>query len=112
MTDTTTRFFEGLKVRGHEPRLKKVKASLRFDLTNGEQANRWHVVIDKGDIAVSHKNAKADCVVRAETTVFDGIANGEVNAVAAVLRGAIVVEGDPELLVLIRRLSPAPGTES
>ena len=39
MTNTTTRFFEGLKARGHEPRLEKVKASLRFDLTNGKQTN-------------------------------------------------------------------------
>ena len=112
MTDTTTRFFEGLKALGHEPRLKKVKASLRFDLTNGKQTNRWHVAIDKGDIAVSHKNAKADCIVRAETSVFDGIASGEMNPVAALLRGAIGIEGDPELLVLIRRLSPAPGREA
>ena len=109
MSNATTRFFEGLEARGHEPRLEKVKASLRFDLTNGKQTNRWHVAIDKGEIAVSHKNAKADCVVRADSSVFDGIASGEVNPVAAVLRGAIAIEGDPELLMLLRRLSPAPG---
>ena len=91
MTNATTGFFEGLEARGHEPRLGKVTASLRFDLTNGKQTNRWHVAIDKGEIVVSHKNAKADCVVRADSSVFDGIASGEVNAVAAVLRGAIVV---------------------
>jgi putative sterol carrier protein len=112
LTNATTRFFEGLEARGHEPRLEKVKASLRFDLTNGKQTNRWHVAIDKGEMAVSHKNAKADCVVRADSSVFDGIASGEVNAVAAVLRGAIAIEGDPELLMLLRRLSPAPGRES
>ena len=112
MTNATTGFFEGLEARGHEPRLGKVTASLRFDLTNGKQTNRWHVAIDKGEIVVSHKNAKADCVVRADSSVFDGIASGEVNAVAAVLRGAIVVEGDPELLMLLRRLSPSRGRES
>ena len=111
MTNTTTRFFEGLEARGHEPRLEKVKASLRFDLTNGKQTNRWYVAIDKGDIVVSHKNAKADCVLRADSSVFDGIASGEVNAVAAVLRGAIAIEGDPELIILLRRLVPASGRE-
>ena len=111
MSNTTTRFFEGLKARGHEPRLEKAKVSLRFDLTNGKQTKRWHVAIDKGDIAVSHKNAKADCVVRADSSVFDGIASGEVNPVAAVLRGAIAIEGDPELLILLRRLFPASGRE-
>lgn len=88
-----------------------MKASLRFDLTNDKQTNRWHVAIDKGDIAVSHKNAKADCVVRAESSVFEGIASGEVNPVAALLRGAIGIEGDAELLMLLRRLSLAPGRE-
>jgi putative sterol carrier protein len=112
LNNATTRFFEGLEARGHEPRLENVKASLRFDLTNGKQTNRWHVAIDKGEIAVSHRNAKADCVVRAESSVFDGIASGKVNPVAALLRGAIAIEGDAELLMLLRRLSPAPGRES
>jgi hypothetical protein len=35
-----------------------------------------------------------------------------VNPVAAVLRGAIDIEGDPELLMLLLRLSPAPERES
>ena len=60
---------------------------------------------------MSHKNAKADCVVRADSSVFDGIASGEMNPVAALLRGAIAVEGDPELLILLRRLVPASGRE-
>jgi putative sterol carrier protein len=112
MTNATTRFFERLAARGHEPRLEKVRASLRFDLENGKKRNRWHVAVDKGEIAVSHKNAHADCIVRADSSVFEGIARGEVNPVAAVLRGAIDIEGDPELLMLLVRLSPAPGRES
>lgn len=111
MTNATTRFFEGLEARGHEPRLEKVKATLRFDLTNGKRTARWLVAIDKGDIAVSHKNAKADCVVRTDSAVFDGIASGEINPVTAVLRGTMGVEGNPELLVLFRRLFPPPRRE-
>jgi putative sterol carrier protein len=106
MTNATTKFFEGLEARGHEPQLAKVKATLRFDLTNGKQTNRWLVAIDKGDIAVSHRNAKADCVLRADNALFDGIVTGEVNPVTAVLRGAIGIEGDPEVLVRFRRLFP------
>jgi putative sterol carrier protein len=109
MADTTTRFFADLKARGHEPRLEKVNASLRFDLTDGKQTKRWHVVIDKGDIAVSHKNAKADCLVRADGALFEGIASGEVNPMAAMLRGAIDIEGDAELLMQLLRLSRAQG---
>ena len=55
LSNATTRFFEGLEARGHEPRLEKVKASLRFDLTNGKQTNRWHVAIDKGEIAAARQ---------------------------------------------------------
>jgi putative sterol carrier protein len=51
---------------------------------------------------------RADCTIRATKQVFDGVAGGEVNATAAVLRGALVVEGDPELLTLFQRLFPGP----
>jgi SCP-2 sterol transfer family len=108
MTDTTTEFFQELEARGHDPRLKKATGRLRFDLTNGKRTARWLVTIEKGDIAVSHKNLKADCVVRADRKLFDGITSGEVNAFAAALRGTIGIEGNPELLVLFQRLFPGP----
>ena len=108
MTDATAAFFEGLGTRRHDPRLASVRGTVRFDLTNGKQVARWTVAIDKGDVAVSKRNAKADCVVRADKKLFDGIAGGEVNAFSAVLRGAIRVEGEPGLLVSFQRLFPAP----
>jgi putative sterol carrier protein len=108
MTDTTTKFFEELEARGHDPRLEKVTATFRFDLQNGDKRNRWLVTVDKGDIAVSHRNAKADCVLRADKATFEGIAAGKVNAFAAVLRGTLRVEGDAELLALFQRVLPAP----
>jgi putative sterol carrier protein len=112
MTDATTEFFDELEARGHEPGLEKMTGTLRFDLVNGNRMARWLVAIDKGDITVSHKNRKADCTVRAERAVFDGIASGKVNAFAAVLRGAVDVEGRPEFLVLFQRLFPAPPKQS
>jgi putative sterol carrier protein len=108
MTDTTTKFFQALEARGHDPRLEKVTATFRFDLQNGDKKNRWLVTVDKGDIAVSHRNAKADCVLRADKATFEGIAAGKVNAFAAVLRGTLRVEGDAELLTLFQRVLPAP----
>ena len=108
MTSATTEFFDALGRRGHEPMLEKTTGTIRIDLKNGKRTERWFVAIDKGDVAVSHANRSADCVVRAEKSVFDGIAAGEVNAMAAVLRGAIAVEGDSLLVVLFQRLFPAP----
>ncbi len=104
MGDATATFFDGLEALGHVPALEKVSGTLRFDLKNGKRTTRWLVTIDKGDIAVSHRNAKADCVVRAEKTVFERIARGEQNAMAALLRRAVEIEGDEALLLPFQRL--------
>jgi putative sterol carrier protein len=108
MTSATTEFFNALSERGHEPMLEKTTGTVRFELTNGKRKERWHVSIDKGDISVSHSNSVANCTIRASKELFDDIARGEVNAMAAVLRGALAAEGDTILLVLFQRLFPAP----
>jgi putative sterol carrier protein len=108
MADATEKFFDELKARGHEPALEKVTGTLRFDLRNGKSIARWLVAIDKGDIAVSRKNAKADCVVRGEKNVFDAISSGKENAMAGVLRGALDIQGDAAPLLAFQRLFPAP----
>ena len=105
--DTTKQFFQQLEARGHEPRLDKVKGTVRLELANGKRTDRWLLTIDKGDIAVSHGNGEADCVVRTTKEVFEGLATGRTNAVAAVLRGTVGVEGDRGLLVFVQRLFQA-----
>jgi putative sterol carrier protein len=110
MADATTEFFQGLEARGHEPALKKASGSVRFDIIDDGRKSRWLVEIDHGDIAVSHRNAKADCVIRAEKSLFEEIAQGKKNAVAAVLRGDLEIDGSPHVLVLFQRLFPGlPG---
>jgi putative sterol carrier protein len=104
MTDATTRFFEELAQRGHEPRLENASGSLRFDIANGRTTAHWFVSIDKGNVAVSRSGDAADCTILASRTVFDGLASGKASAVAAVLRGTLSIEGDWRLLVLFRRL--------
>jgi putative sterol carrier protein len=104
MTDATTRFFEELAQRGHEPRLENASGSLRFDIANGRTTAHWFVSIDKGNVAVSRSGDAADCTIVASRTVFDGLASGKASAVAAVLRGTLSIEGDWRLLVLFRRL--------
>ena len=54
----------------------------------------------------------ADCVLRADRKLFARMASGKVNAMAAVLRGAVTIEGDPRLLVLFQRLLPGPSVMS
>ena len=106
--EATTEFFNELETRGHEPLLENATGTLRFDLANGKRKARWLVTIKKGDVTVSHANRKADCVASVDQALFEQIVTGEENAMAAVLRGAVGVEGRPELLVLFQRLFPAP----
>jgi hypothetical protein len=108
--DPTSEFFDGLARRGHEPLLENVSGTLRFDLTDGKHVHHWYVVVTKGDVAVSRKRAAADAVLRVDKMVFEGMTAGTVNAMAAVLRGAVVPEGSLHLVVMFQRLFPGPPT--
>jgi putative sterol carrier protein len=108
VSQATADFFEQLEQQRHEPLLEKAKGRIRFELTEGRKTERWLVEVDHGDVAVSHKNASGDCTIRMSAELFDEVARGEENAMAAFLRGAIRVEGDPELLVLFQRVFPGP----
>jgi putative sterol carrier protein len=108
MKDPTTEFFDELDQRGYEPLLRKATGTLRFDLADGKSKARWFVTTTRGDISVSRANREADCVVSTDRPLFDAIVLGETNAMAAVLRGEIAVEGDQELLVLFQRVFAGP----
>jgi putative sterol carrier protein len=108
MADATAGFFDELARRGHEPLLGDAVGSVRFEVVSDAQIDIWRVELAKGDVSVSRDGGAADCVVRTGKQLFDGIASGEVNAMAALLRGALAFEGDPELLMRLQRLFPSP----
>ena len=108
VSDATTAFFEELARREHEPVLAKARGTVRIELTNGTSIEPWLVTIDHGELSVLHGTGHADCTLRADGALFGQIVTGEVNAVAAALRGAIVIEGDWHLLLLFQRLFPGP----
>ena len=108
MTDATTEFFDKLARRRHEPLLKKVTGTMRFDLAQGAQTDHYFVAVKHGAVAVSDENVEADCVVRAERSLFDSIASGEENLMAAMLRGALTFQGNAHLLLAFQRLFPGP----
>jgi putative sterol carrier protein len=111
MSDDVVEFFEELGRRGHEPLLAKVTGRVRFDLVDGDRTDRWLVAIDKGDTVVSHQDGQAECTIQAERALFERLCRGEENAIAAVLRGALVCTGDVELLYAIQRIFPGPPRE-
>jgi putative sterol carrier protein len=103
-TDAVTAFFGDLGSSGHEPSLKKLNGTLRFDLVNGKKTERWLVTIRKGDLTVSHRNVAADAVIRLSRTLFERVVSGQTNIFPAMLRGEVVLEGDYRLMAVVRRL--------
>jgi putative sterol carrier protein len=112
MTASITEFFDQLGSRGHEPRLKRVSATVRFDITDGERTEHRLIRIDHGDIRVSMGDEPADCVISAERAVCDDVVSGRTSALAALLRGAAAVDGDIEVMVLTQRLFTGSQTDS
>ena len=107
MSKTIEEFFERL-TRSVPDRLRRADGSLRIDLTSGTTIERWFVTMHGGDVSVSHRNAKADSVIRTSKDQFEGMVTGRVNAMSAALRGVVSLEGDPTLLVLFQRALPGP----
>ncbi len=107
-TTATDRFFENLHARGNEPILKGESGVLRFDLSGGAELERWYVTVADGNLTVAHRGGRADTVVKADRELFDRISEGTDNALAAQLRGALVVEGDLHLLMTFQRIFPGP----
>ncbi len=106
--NATETFFDELATRGHEPLLQNASGTLRFDLVDGKAVEHWSVAIKKGDVSISHKESRADAIVRLERDIFDRIVTGRENATAAALRGVLVPEGDLGLVLSFQRLFPGP----
>jgi len=107
--DPTTRFFDELAQRGYEPLLRKATGTARLEIVDGKRTRRWSVTVDKGNVSVSRRSdGPTSCVVRVDRTLFEKIAVGKENAVAAVLRGDLAIDGDWRFLVWMQRLFPGP----
>jgi putative sterol carrier protein len=106
-------FFESLA--GPHPAVPRtISGSLRFDLENGTRIEHWRLTFAKGVVAAARSNAAADCIARTNKATLESIIQGRVNMMAALLRGAIKVEGQVLLLSLFRGLltTRAAKTES
>lgn len=106
MKSSTAAFFDDLDRRRHEPLLERVTSTVRFDVGDEASVDHRLLRIQHGDITVTSENLPADCVVIVDAGLFDEIIGGRTGAMAAFLRGALIVEGDPAVLVLVQRLFP------
>jgi putative sterol carrier protein len=105
-------FFERLSAGGPGTLPPRTSGSVRVDLGSGATTERWFATIGKGAVSVSHRNAKADAVIRTSKDMFEGMVTGKVNMMAGVLRGVVSLEGDPTLLVLFQRALPGPPAQA
>ena len=108
MAGASTDFLEDMGRRGYLPLLEQIKGRLRLDLIEGRETDSWLIVVEDGNVRVSRGRQDADCVIYAERVFFDRIATGEVNALAALLRGLIQIEGDLQLALSVGRALPGP----
>ncbi|MGN6430286.1 MAG: SCP2 sterol-binding domain-containing protein [Gaiellaceae bacterium] len=106
--DPTAEFFAGLAELDRDPLLAKANGTIRFDLRDGRRVDRWLVSLKDGEVTVSRANRDADCVIRVDKALFDEIAVGKANGTAAVLRGAMTIDGEMELMMVLRRTFPGP----
>ena len=108
MTNPTDEFFEQLNHRGHEPLVGRVAGVIRFDVMHRGETDTRFLHIDHGHISVTRDGGSADSVVRVDRRVMDTIVTGQANPLAALLRGALSVQGNPEMTVIFQRLLPPP----
>jgi putative sterol carrier protein len=106
-SDAGLQFLQALNGR-EVPSLAKARGTIRFDLADNGQTRHVRVELDRGRVSVSRGAGAADCVVRADRKLFADLVAGKANPLAAVLRGVLTFDGNPELLVLFRRALAAP----
>lgn len=106
--DATREFFDSVGRGANRALVAKMRGTIRFDLTADGAVERWLVRGHEGRLLVSEENAPADCVFTADKALFEEIVSGRKNAVTAILRGAVALEGDLGLLATFQRLLPAP----
>jgi len=108
MSEASREFFNRVDEQGFDARLGRARGTLRFDVHDGGPVEHWLVSLDRGAIHVSRgRDMAADCVVRLDQVMLDGIVSGDVNPTAALLRGGIAATGNIDLLLYLQRLFPA-----
>jgi hypothetical protein len=110
MGQVTEAFLTGLSERGDDPALRKMTGSIRIDLRDNGKVEYWHLTFDRGRVSVKKeaRGRHANCQVVTDSELFDRLAAGRANAMAAVLRGAMHTRGDLDKFLAFQRLFPGP----
>lgn len=112
--DPINDFFAGLAEPGHLATFEHEVGTVRFDVPDATtkadvtDVEHWHVTIDDGDVTVTREPLPAEAVVRIARPYLELIVTGRLNAVAAMLRGLLAVEGSVGSLMMFQRCLPGP----
>jgi len=106
--DPIGQFFAALGREQHITTFERESARLRFEITDGDRTERWHLTVQDGTVAVSRRKAAADVVVRLARDCAEDIVRGRLNVQAALLRGLIGCEGSLAAVMMFQRCLPGP----
>jgi hypothetical protein len=102
-------YFEALKARDREPRLRNVVGTWQIDV---DKVGTWSIEVDRGVLRVTEGSSSAPKArLRFEEPAFVRLANGEghENLITALLRNAIAgFEGDVAFAQKLQALLPLP----
>ncbi|MET8352339.1 MULTISPECIES: SCP2 sterol-binding domain-containing protein [unclassified Micromonospora] len=82
--------------------------TLRLDAREDGRTEHWYLTVADQHVRVTQSSDDADLVIRADPAVFDRLASGETHVATALLRNELTVQGNLQLLLLLRRIFPGP----
>jgi hypothetical protein len=108
MSEAITRFFESLHGRGYDHGFR-AEGVTRVEIRDGDRVDYWVVSARRGELSVS-KDAQldVDTVMVVDSALMDRMVRGEMNGLAALLRGMYAVRGDYQLALMLERFMPGP----
>jgi hypothetical protein len=107
VTDRIEEFFDHL-ASAHQPMLEDVASTLRIDLDEPGGVRHWLLRIDHGSVEVSRRAGRADASLSTDRPMFEKMITGEANALTAVLRERIQLDGELGTVLAFGRLMPSP----
>ncbi|MFG1955913.1 SCP2 sterol-binding domain-containing protein [Micromonospora sp. NPDC048830] len=87
-------FFSDLADRGHIPRLGRINAVVRIDITDDARRESRFVTVKAGDVTVSREGPSPNAVLTASEGVFARLISSGEGWYALLLRGDLLTEGD------------------
>ncbi|MEU8254482.1 SCP2 sterol-binding domain-containing protein [Micromonospora inaquosa] len=108
MGATAEQYLEKLDT-GRRPDLPETTAgTVRLDARDDGSTDHWYLTIADQHVQVTRSADDAELVVRADRAVFDRMARGELHPGAGLLRNELTVQGNVQLLMLLRRIFSGP----